>query len=69
VEDDEQYVLDDYDSDGERSIKRGNSTDGLSAATLELMEQLGMTSQTPLEDDLETEDETKVRHSSSMLYL
>lgn len=61
-DDEEQYVLDDYDSDNEQSTtKNGSNFGGLSAATLELMSKLGMNLQAPQEEDLEAEDEIKVR--------
>jgi len=60
-DDEEQYVLDDYDSDNEQSTsKTGSNAGGLSAATLELMSKLGMNLQAPQEEDLEAKDETKV---------
>src|SRR6266536_2807623 len=59
-DDEEQYVLDDYESDGERSgIKNGESNGVFSAATLELMEKLGM-GQPYKEEEVEAEDEMKV---------
>jgi chromosome transmission fidelity protein 1 len=59
-QDEEQFVLDDYDSDSERSTFKTEGTDGLSAATLELMQKLGMTIGAPKEDDDEGEEEIKV---------
>jgi hypothetical protein len=64
-QDEEQFVLDEYDSDGEKSSS-GNDG-GLSAATLELMEKLGMTIGAPKEDDEEAEDELKVGRKLSDL--
>lgn len=57
----EQFVLDDYDSDAEHSrpIKRGPAGSGLSAATLELMEKLGMNMNGPKEEEVEAQDEMK----------
>ena len=61
-DDEEQFVLDDYDSDAEQSAsrKRGTAGSGLSAATLELMEKLGMSVNGRKEDEVEAEDEMKV---------
>jgi chromosome transmission fidelity protein 1 len=60
----EQFLLDDYDSDAEKTGDKKNRLDGVySAATLELMEQLGM-GKTPREEEVEAEDETKVRFLS-----
>jgi chromosome transmission fidelity protein 1 len=57
--DEEQFVLDDYDSDQEqRSAKDEGSL--YSAKTLELMEQLGMGSPVTKEEEEEVEEETKV---------
>lgn len=56
----EQFVLDDYDSDdGKTGAKPAGST-GLSATTLELMEKLGMSFAAPKDEDDEGEDELKV---------
>jgi chromosome transmission fidelity protein 1 len=58
--DEEQFVLDDYDSDREQSnLKKGADTTGFSAATLELMGKLGMGTSAPDEEE-EVEDEVKV---------
>jgi chromosome transmission fidelity protein 1 len=58
--DEEKFVLEDYDSDGENSSSKNMSTPGvLSTATLELMEKLGMGIQVK-EEDTEVEDEIKV---------
>lgn len=64
--DEEQFILEDYDSDGEQSGPRkgGAAGNGLSAATLELMEKLGMNNG-PKEEEVEAEDETKVNPSSN----
>jgi chromosome transmission fidelity protein 1 len=57
---DEQFVLADYESDdGNASSKTGGAT-GLSAATLELIEKLGMNLAAPKEEDEEGEEELKV---------
>ena len=59
----EQFVLDDYDSDIERTqLGHGADGMGLSAATLELMEKLGMTRKKEEEDEIQ--DETKVSNFS-----
>jgi chromosome transmission fidelity protein 1 len=60
--DEEQFILEEYDSDGEQSgpWKGGSAGIGLSAATLELMEKLGMNNNGPKEEEVEAEDETKV---------
>jgi chromosome transmission fidelity protein 1 len=61
-DDEEQYVLDDYDSDEEqRSSKDEGSL--YSAKTLELMEKLGMGASVFKEEEDEVEEETKVRCS------
>jgi len=60
-DDDEQFVLDDYDSEVEQSGSRNGATaSGLSAATLELMEKLGMSLNSPKEEEEDIEDEIKV---------
>jgi chromosome transmission fidelity protein 1 len=58
-DDEEQYVLDDYESEDENGKDRGGF---YSAATLELMEKMGMgpSALRPAED--EVDDETKVCH-------
>lgn len=61
-DDEEQFALDDYESDGERSgIKNGGLNGVFSAATLELMEKLGI-GQLSKEEEVEAEDEIKVGH-------
>lgn len=55
----EEYVLEDYDSDGGQS-KSKLSTGGLSAETLELLRKVGMGSDETEEEDGEAEDEIKV---------
>ncbi len=66
-EDDEQFVLDDYDSDGEGKgpLAKGDTGNGLSAETLALMEKLGMNLGPPKEEEQELEEEIKVFDSSS----
>lgn len=56
--DEEQFVLDDYDSDQEQQSTKEGSL--YSAKTLELMEQLGMGSSIAQEEEEEVEEETKV---------
>jgi chromosome transmission fidelity protein 1 len=64
AEDEEQFVLDEYDSDreGKASAGKGDVTSGLSAETLALMEKLGMNVGPAKEEDEELEDEVKVLH-------
>jgi len=63
LDDEEQFVLDDYDSDTESSSKKGATAESsLSAATLELMEKLGMNVSGPTEEEVEAEDEMKARN-------
>jgi hypothetical protein len=66
--DEEQFVLDDYDSDTEQSGSGSGETagSGLSAATRELLEKLGMLAR-PREEEVEEEDEIKARTTSSFL--
>jgi chromosome transmission fidelity protein 1 len=64
--DEEQFVLDDYDSDTDQSVSR-KAASGLSAATLELMEKLGMNISGPKEEEVEAEDEMKASHLSNFL--
>ncbi len=65
-DDEEQYVLDDYDSDREQSnLMKGAATTGFSAATLELMGKLGMGASAPAEEEVEVEDEIKVSDAIS----
>jgi chromosome transmission fidelity protein 1 len=59
-DDEEQFVLDDYDSADEKSNSKAGGAGGLSAATLELMEKLGMNIGAAKENDDEGEDEIKV---------
>lgn len=63
-EDEEQFLLDDYDSDGEQKSSKEQTHGLYSAETLALMEQLGMTSKSKdgvVDDD---NDEMKVRSCS-----
>jgi chromosome transmission fidelity protein 1 len=62
ADNEEQFVLEDYDSDIEQfgSRKGRGAESGLSAATLELMEKLGMDVDGPKEEEVEVEDEMKV---------
>jgi chromosome transmission fidelity protein 1 len=59
-ETEEQFVLDDYDSDDEKASSMTGGAAGLSAATRELMEKLGMSIAAPKEEEDEGEDEVKV---------
>lgn len=60
-EDDEQFVLDDYESDqGDGPLAKGDVRNGLSAETLALIEKLGMNLGSPKEEEEELEDEIKV---------
>lgn len=61
-DDEEQFVLDDYESDREQS-GTGTSS-GLSAKTLEMMSRIGMGPATLTEEDEEVEDEIKVSNST-----
>jgi chromosome transmission fidelity protein 1 len=66
--DEEQFILDDYDSDREQNgIKNGSAISGYSAMTLELMEKLGMGSSAIRDEDEEIPDETKVSNYPSRL--
>jgi chromosome transmission fidelity protein 1 len=61
--DEEQFILDDYDSDREQNgIKNGPAISEYSTVTLELMEKLGMGSSAIRDEDEEIPDETKVRN-------
>lgn len=72
-EDEEQFVLNDYESDreGEGPLAKGDSTNGLSAETLALMEKLGMNLGLPKEEEEELEDNIKVLygHNSAQIVL
>jgi len=60
-DDEEQFVLDDYESDHEGSgVKTSSAAVGFSAATLELMNKLGMGPPASKEEEEEVEDEIKV---------
>jgi chromosome transmission fidelity protein 1 len=64
--DEDQFILDDYDSDREQNgIKNGSVVSGYSAATLELMGKLGMGSSGIKDEDEEVPDETKVSNHHS----
>lgn len=66
--DEEQFVLEDYDSDQENGSKGAKSGGTFSAATLELMAKIGMGPIAAKEEEDETEDEIKVsgqKHPSS----
>ncbi|PVH87825.1 DNA repair helicase [Cadophora sp. DSE1049] len=60
-DDEEQFVLDDYESDREHG---GNSSSGLSAKTLELMSKIGMGPAATTEEDDEVEDDIKIFYCS-----
>jgi chromosome transmission fidelity protein 1 len=61
-DDEEQFVLDDYDSDqeGASSGPKGGTAIGLSAETITLMKKLGMGIGPAEEEEQEVEDEIKV---------
>lgn len=59
-ETEEQFVLDDYNSDDEKASSQTGGASGLSATTLELMEKLGMSIAAPKDEEDEGEDEVKV---------
>jgi chromosome transmission fidelity protein 1 len=61
--DEEQYVLEDYESEREESHSKTNP-EGLSTETLALMEQLGMITHPSDEGDAELEDEIKASETS-----
>lgn len=65
--DEEQFILEDYNSDAEQSGSRKGvaAGSGLSAATLELMEKLGMGIQK--EEEIEAEDEMKASDLKRLL--
>ncbi|KAL3426121.1 DNA repair helicase [Phlyctema vagabunda] len=60
-DDEEQFVLEDYNSDEEHMA---DPSSGLSSATLKLMEKVGLSIGASKEDDLEAEDEIKVFYCS-----
>lgn len=61
AQDDEEFMLDDYDSDQEIAARSKNddTAEGLSAGTLALMDKLGMVIK-PRQDGDEEDDEMKV---------
>lgn len=59
--DEDQFDLDDYDSEGGQNGSKNGNASGFSAATLELMSKLGMTVHLKDEDD-EVADEMKVSY-------
>lgn len=59
-DDEEQFVLEDYDSDTELNSSRKGGDGTYSAATLELMSKLGMGPNALKVEEEEAEDETKV---------
>ncbi|KAL9100934.1 MAG: hypothetical protein Q9163_003749 [Psora crenata] len=62
-----RFELDEYDSEDEERLSRVvslNSKPGVSAASLELMQKLGLTYQAPQEDNISPIDEVKVLYSS-----
>ncbi|KAE8448233.1 hypothetical protein EG329_009663 [Mollisiaceae sp. DMI_Dod_QoI] len=64
-DDEEQFVLEDYDSDQEQNGSKGGKSDGVfSAATLELMAKIGMGPLTATEEEDEAEDAIKVFYCS-----
>lgn len=65
-DDEEQFLLDDYESDGEKEGGKSNLNGVYSAATLALMDQLGI-GKAFKEEELEDEDETKVFLESGLL--
>ena len=65
--DEEEFVLEDYDSDREqKTLKKGVAAIGFSAATLELMDKLGMGTAVADEEEDEVEDEIKVSNHVSL---
>lgn len=68
--DDEQFALEDYESDQEQNASKGGKSAGtFSAATLELMAKIGMGSVTPKEEEEEAEDEIKVSDRACHFFL
>jgi len=66
-DEEEQFVLEDYDSDREQSsVQTGGASTGFSAATLELMNKLGMGLTNAAEEEDEVEDEIKVSYHTSL---
>ena len=66
-DDEDQFVLDDYDSDADTTNRDQTNPGGLSAATRDLMEKLGIHTQGAVEEEAEVEDEIKVCYSISSL--
>lgn len=62
-DDEEKFVLEDYDSDTELNNSRKGGDGTYSAATLELMSKLGMGPNTLKAEEEQAEDEIKVRGS------
>ncbi|KAG9244169.1 helicase C-terminal domain-containing protein [Calycina marina] len=58
--DEEQFLLDDYESDGGMPAKNGSNGEGFSTVTMELMEKVGMTRSTLAEEETEVEDDIKI---------
>jgi chromosome transmission fidelity protein 1 len=56
----EQFILDDYESDQEKGSRSGGSTSVFSAATLELMSKVGIGPTALKDEEEEIEDEIKV---------
>ncbi|CAL3969756.1 unnamed protein product [Diplocarpon coronariae] len=63
-ENEEQYILDDYESDREHRGMGVGSSSGLSAETLKLMGQVGMGPIAPQEDDDDEKEEVKIFYCS-----
>ena len=59
-DDEEQFLLDDYDSDAEKSSKYKTGREGFSAATLELMDKFGIDREAEVDENMDMDDETKV---------
>lgn len=62
----DQYLLDDYESDRETGIAKSGSSSVFSEATLKLMQQVGMVNDAKDEDE-EIEDEIKVSQSRELM--
>lgn len=69
AEDEEQFVLDEYDSDreGKAWARKGDISSGLSAETLAMMEKLGMNVE-PAKEEEELEDEVKVLYPCHLVF-
>lgn len=61
----EQYILDDYESDNEKSSNNGGASSIFSAATIELMNKVGMGPIASRDEGEEEEDEIKVSSGES----